>query len=65
MNTTDEAELQRKVAEVEAIYKNTMDALNKSRAEQFRIIDEYISKLKEHRLQELRDIISGRKTNPQ
>ena len=46
-------QVQKKIEEVEAIYKKVMDQLEESRKEQFRIIDEYLKKLKEDRLKEL------------
>ncbi len=65
MSTAD-AEFQRKVAELEAIYKKAMDALNHSRTEQLRIIDEYIRNIKDQRLQELRrSIIAVQQNNNQ
>lgn len=63
MDTDEELTLRTKIQKINAVYKRVMDQLNRSRLEQFRIVDAYIAELKEQRLQELRDSISGRKTN--
>jgi len=54
-------DIQKRIDHIEVIYKEAMDALNRSRAEQFRIIDEYMAKIKEKRLEDLREIIQDRK----
>lgn len=55
-------EINKKVEEIEAIYKEAMNRLNTLKAEQNRIIEDFIHTLKKERLAELKKLIANQRT---
>jgi hypothetical protein len=53
-------ELNKKADEIEAIYKETLDRLNAIKEEEFKLIADFVTALREKRLEELKGRIAGR-----